>query len=279
MKKIYTEEFENIQILLKILNERPNNKVMKNEFSSSDGDFYFTGTDSYEEAVKLLRTGYTDIIKTVKSTLATITKANKHLNPGSRAMPRNNIMGYVPNVPNAIIGLPESMINTDLTPQKRKTISIVYSMDGNCCEETDFFIKTGTVLLAAINIIELSGIQVKLSVGFMAAETNKELTFPIVSIKNYGQRLDLLKTCFPLAHPSMMRRIGFKWLETTPQITDENYSCGYGRDPKDLKIITDVVRQNYNKNSYVLNTHWIRDNDYSVEKLLTFLDFNVKDGN
>jgi len=279
MKKIYTEEFESIQALLKTLNERPNNKVMSNEYSSADGDFDFTGTHSYEEAVKLLRTGYTDIIKTVKSTLATITKSNKHLNSGSRTMPRNNIMGYVPNVPNAIIGLPESMINTDLTPQKRKTISIVYSMDGNCCEGTDFFIKTGTILLAAINIIELSGIQVKLSVGFMAAETSTELTFPIVSIKNYGQRLDLLKTCFPLAHPSMMRRIGFKWLETTPQITDQSYSCGYGRDPKDLKTIAEVVKQNYNKNSYVLNTHWIRDNNYSVEKLLTFLDFNVKDGN
>ena len=133
-------------------------------------------------------------------------------------------MGYAPNVPNAIRGIPEAMINTNLITQKRKTISIVYSVDGNCNETVEFFIKTGVVLLAAINIIEKTGIQVELSVGFMAAETNDEIALPIVKIKNCGQRFDLLKTCFPLAHPSMLRRIGFKWLETSPQITDTSFA-------------------------------------------------------
>lgn len=44
----------------------------------------------------------------------------------------------------------------------------------------------------------------------MSAQTGNETTFPTVVIKNYGQRFDLQKVCFPLAHPSMLRRIGFK---------------------------------------------------------------------
>jgi len=275
--KVLTEEFEDINSLLRVINSRDNNSVMREENSSRTGSRSFTGSDSYDESVRLIRTGYVDILKDVKEKLTEITRQNKQFDSGFRPMPRNNIVGYVPNVPNVIRNIPESMINTNIVPQKRKTLSVVYSIEGNCNETTDFFIKTGTILLAAINTIEKSGVQVKLSVAFMTSQQGNETTCPTVVIKNYGQRFDLQKVCFPLAHPSMLRRIGFKWLETTPQITERGFAFGYGRDPNDLKLIDETFKEKFGKNTYVLNTHWIRTNDYSVEKLLNFLDFNKKD--
>ena len=274
--KVLTEEFGDINSLLRVINSRQNNSIMRDEHSSRTGDKSFTGSESYDESVRLIRTGYVDILKDVKEKLTEITRQNKQFDTGFRPMPRNSIVGYVPNVPNAIRNIPESMINTNIVPQKRKTLSVVYSIEGNCNETTDFFIKTGTILLAAINTIEKTGVQVKLSVAFMTAQQGNETTCPTVVIKNYGQRFDLQKVCFPLAHPSMLRRIGFKWLETTPQIT-ENFSWGYGRDPKDLDLLSKTFKEKFGKNTYVLNTHWIRTNNYSVEKLLNFLDFNKKD--
>ena len=274
--KVLTEEFEDINSLLRVINSRQNNAIMKDEHSSRTGDKSFTGSSSYDESVRLIRTGYVDILKDVKEKLTEITRQNKQFDTGFRQMPRNSIVGYVPNVPNAIRNIPESMINTNIVPQKRKTLSVVYSIEGNCNETTDFFIKTGTILLAAINTIEKTGVQVKLSVAFMTVQQGNETTCPTVVIKNYGQRFDLQKVCFPLAHPSMLRRIGFKWLETTPQIT-ENFSWGYGRDPKDLALLSKTFKDKFGENTYVLNTHWIRTNNYSVEKLLNFLDFNKKD--
>lgn len=275
--KVLTEEFEDINSLLRVINSRNNNSVMRDENSSRTGSENFTGSKSYDESVKLIRTGYVDILKDVKEKLTEITRQNKQFDSGFRPMPRNNIVGYVPNVPNAIRNIPESMINTNIVPQKRKTLSVVYSIEGNCNETTDFFIKTGTILLAAINTIEKSGVQVKLSVAFMTSQQGNETTCPTVVIKNYGQRFDLQKVCFPLAHPSMLRRIGFKWLETTPQITESGFAYGYGKDPKDLDLLSKTFKEKFGKNTYFLNTHWIRTNDYSVEKLLNFLDFNKKD--
>ena len=274
--KVLTEEFEDINSLLRVINSRENNSIMKDEDSSKTGSEDFTGTRSYDESVRLIRTGYVDILRDVKEKLAEITRQNKQFDIGFRPMPKNSIVGYVPNVPNAIRNIPESMINTNIVPQKRKTLSVVYSIEGNCDETTDFFIKTGTILLAAINTIEKTGVQVKLSVAFMTTKQGNETTCPTVVIKNYGQRFDLQKICFPLAHPSMLRRIGFKWLETTPQIT-ENFAWFYGSDPKDLNLLDRTFKEKFGKNTYVLNTHWIRTNDYSVEKLLNFLDFNKKD--
>lgn len=274
--RIIIEEFENINSLLRTICSRPNNKIMEDEDSSRSNDKEFTGTETWNDAVKLLRTGYTEILGEVKEQLVKITKQNKKFNSIKKSRIKNDIIGYVPNVPNSIMNLPESMINIKQVPQKRKTLSILYSIEGNANESVEFFIKTGIILIAAINTIEKSGIQVKLSVAFMTSEKDEEITFPIVCIKNYGQRFDLQKICFPLAHPSMLRRIGFKWLETTPEIT-ARFNYGYGKDPKDLTPIIEECKKRFGKDTYVLNSHWIRSNKYSVEKVLNYLDFNKKD--
>ena len=272
--KIVKEHFKSISEMMDILDKRPNNEIMKYQNSSQiKGDRGWYGTDSYEEASTLMRTGYKDILPQIKEGLAKNVKAiSKHFSQTDLRRPKSLPVGFIPNVPNAILNLPNSMIDVKLSPQKRKTLSIIYVMAGNCGCEASMWIKAGISLLTAIKIIERRGISVKIDSSFYCGSESNETAMGSVTVKNYGQPMDIQKLCFPLANPSMFRRIGFKFLETTPIITNESFAYGYGRgfdsDEKEIK------EQLEDDRTYVLSGQWIRKHDYSVEEILNYLNFS-----
>ena len=275
--EIVKEHFKSIHQLLGVLNSRPNNSVMANEDSSQSGSYDFTGSHSYEEAVQLFREGYKEILPKIMSKMKRMEKdLSSEFQFTKKIRPQNSIEGVVPNVPNAILGLPQSMIDMKRFPQKQKTLNIIYEMGANCGTNKELFINAGVVLLTAIKILETRRISVKLTLGFMAGKANKQGNFPTVDLKDYGQRLDLQKLCFPLAHPSMFRRIGFKWLETNPDITDKDFRFGYGRSPADeTKEWKDFVNQlNLPKNARVLRAQDIDQMKFDVGKLIDYLNIN-----
>ncbi len=271
------EEFSNINQLLKTLDSRPNNKIMEGRNASQTNDFSFCKTENYKEAVNLLQHGYTDILEDIKRE---VRKNNKILYtaPIQKRKILNMPIGFIPNVPNALQNKPDSMINIISIPQKKKTISIIYAMSASAAEDSETFIKAGAALVSAINLIELSGIQTRLYINFMPAMAGggffdsgdeRELLSPVLRIKNYGERFNLTKICFPLAHPSMFRRIGFKYLETCPFVTNTNFANGYGRVPE-----LEELRQNIptDKQTYILNTSFIRDCNNDIHEILKELE-------
>lgn len=258
------EDFESIHQLLKTIDSRPNSASMKNKKSSQTGDFSFTGTHSYEEAIKLLYNGYSDPIPKIKKALyeqKSLTSKMYSMLP--HPIPHNHVAGFVPNIPNALRGLPQSMITVDKQNQKRKTLCLIYSVGGSCGKSTEYFIKAGTAIVSAINLIEMAGIQTELKLGFFNGAEGQEIVFPTVKIKDFGERFNLQKICFPMIHPSMFRRIGFKYIETCP-FNKENFSWGYGH-PSDLKTVQELVTD---KDTYVLNTEWVSVHNNSVEEIL-----------
>lgn len=279
---IVYEEFNDIDELLKTLSTRSNNAIMRDNHSSEKEGDSFSKTSSYKEATDLLKNGYTDILEDVKSAVRRNNKFIYQYQDRQRKV-KNMPIGFIPNVPNALQNKPDAMINIIHKPKKRKTINIIYAMSGSCGESADVFVKAGAALVSALNLIEISGIQTRLSVSFMASESSrsffsfypetkdedKQFIFPILRVKNYGERFNLTKICFPMAHPSMFRRIGFKYLETCPQLTDSNFANGYGRVP-DLNEIREIM--NTDENTYILNTSFIKENDYDIHKILKELE-------
>lgn len=238
--------------------------------SQKKGDEGWNGTKSWDEAVDLLKNGYTDILPEIRSNMQKNAKVYHQYSALPKAMPKNKPVGYIPNVPNSIMNLPDSMICVERTPQKRKTLSVIYNIGGSASEDKQFFINAGTALCTALNIVEANGIQTQLSVGFMPAqEGNDEAICPTVSIKDFGQKFDLQKICFPLAHPSMFRRIGFKYLETCPQIKKRDWIYGYGTPIKDLSSLKKDLNIDDNK-TFLLNCYWIRENNYDIKKILEY---------
>lgn len=264
-KLIIRENFKSIHQMLDIIEHRPNNSVMKNEDSSKSGSKNFTGTRSYDEAKMLFQNGYTDILDKVKLGVNSNLKVSKTIN---RRKVETGVVGYAPHIPNAIMGLPNSMILTHSQPQKVKATSIVYCICENCGTEAKEFIKSGICVLSAINSLELRGIRVNLDVAFFNAESygdDNQRTLATVKVKDYREHMDLQKLCFPVAHPSMFRRFGFKWIETVPELTDDYYSFGYGHSVNDKANVMDGILKD---NEVYIDLSTTRSIDYDVNKLV-----------
>ena len=269
MKVIY-EEFRSLDHLMRELHKRPNSKIMQGKNSSLSGREEFTGTESYEIAEKMLVNGYLEILPKLRKDVKNKNKiSSKYASDIQHSVPHTAPVGYVPCVPAALLSLPNSMITVDRKPMKRKTLSIIYSVSANASTNASWFSEAGAAMLSAIDITEKSGIQTEIWMNFYAAKCDNELVFPTVKIKNYGERYSLQKISFPIANPSMFRRIGFKWLETSPDITVKDFRYGYGSSPG-----FDVLNANVKikQNTYLLSAEYIHKLNCDVEKILKKLE-------
>lgn len=268
--KVISEHFDTIYGFLNVSKSRPNNTAMKGEHSSTEsGNKDWYGTKTYEEAEDLFRNGYTEILKDVLDGISENERLHHEYSSTPKMIPRNQIVGYAPHVPNAIIGIPESMIYTERTIHKQKTIDITYSGCANCCITGEQLKKAGIALLSAIKIIETMGIYINLDLAAFISEAGSEITNPTINLKKYHERLDIQKLCFPLANPSMLRRFGFKWLETNPDVTSTSYRGGYGHaieKPDEIKR-----KLQFGEKMHVLNANWIIDHKFNVTDIIKYL--------
>lgn len=268
--KVISEHFDTIYGFLKTSKDRKNNIAMEGEHSSTEsGDDTWYGTKSYSEAEDLFRNGYTSILKDVLDGIKENEKLHHELTNTPKMIPRNQVVGYAPHVPNSIIGIPESMIYTERSIHKQKTIDITYSAGVNSYVSADDMKKAGITLLSAIKIIETMGIYINLDLAAFITEAGGEIANPTISLKKYHERLDIQKLCFPLAHPSMLRRFGFKWLETNPYITSTAYRGGYGHaleNPDEIK-----QKLQFGEKMHVLNANWIIDHKFNVSDVIKYL--------
>ena len=95
------------------------------------------------------------------------------------------------------------------------------------------------------------------------------MTFATVKVKDYREHMDLQKLCFPLAHPSMFRRFGFKWLETVPGLTEVGWSFGYGRTVKNYK----KFKKHFMKeNEFLIDLNLTKKYNYNPEKIIEVMN-------
>lgn len=267
MYEIARENFDSLIELRDKLRKRQKNENMRYEERSCDvGEKSFFGTENYEEAEEMMLSGCPEIAEKIKTETEIKLKEAKNA-VREKARPRMGIEGYAPCVPAAIIGLPESMIKTEKTKEKTKAVHIKYLSTGLCDVSTDSFIKAGVTLLSAIEIMEKNGISTKIDLCFKASfdRSRKELTSACVKIKDYNERYSAQKISFPIAHTSMFRRIGFRWLETTT-VTKGDYRGGYGHTPSYTDKMKEQLKDS--KDEIVISREDIEKMGYNVEKLL-----------
>ena len=272
--RVVHEYFSSINQMLNILEGRKNNEVMQNNHSSTQtGNREWSGTDSYEEAVKLLTCGYTDILDKLRLGIQKATKSLKDID-FSKSHIIEDVQGASPIVPNYLQGLPKTMCYRQSVPKKIKTINIIYSPCENCSSQPEEFIEAGVAILSAIRAIEKSNISIKLDCMFSDTISRKEAVIGIVRIKNYRDCLDLQKLCFPMAHPSMLRRIGFKYIETAPDMKEYEFTFGYGGSPslEDLEGFLKLP-----ENTVLLNMKVVREKlECDPKKVIDYINEKVQ---
>lgn len=265
------ERFSSIDSLLRANSSRPMNKAFagSGKHSSDKKGSSFSGTASYEEAENLIATGWDEPLSKLKDFRKSGVKTNTQ---AQRRIPATGIVGYAPCVPNAIIGLPNSMISTETTKQKVKAVTLVYSPCVSAGWSTDEIIESGITVLNIVNSLELQGIRVRLTVEAMSTIEDKDLSTVWVDVKDWREAIDVKKTAFPLVHPSMLRRIGFRWLETFEQVSNRSYTFGYGTPLGNEKYeeVLKVLREAkvLEENEYYINAQLCRDCRNDMDKVM-----------
>jgi hypothetical protein len=226
---IVHESFKSLIHFLDTVEKRTVNNVFKSqkELSSEHGSKRFTKTENYLESVELIKKGYSEPLNQLKKGINK--KVASAIQPRTRA--KMDIVGFTPIVPAVLIGRPDSMFNRVKTPQKQKMINLVYNFGGTANITADELIKGGINFLSLVNILEKQGFRIKIDLLLVTAlQQGRKITSTscLITVKEFSQRLNLLKLCYPLVHPSMLRRNGFKWIETQPKLVDKDYLRGYG---------------------------------------------------
>lgn len=271
MAKSIVEKFDSINQFMTAISTREENSAMKGCGHSKSGSEDFTGTKSWEEACEQLKEGWKKPLSEIKKEFGQF-KVKSNVS-ASRQRVTTGVVGYAPLVPNAIRGLPNSMITAERIPQKVKAVSIVYNVNVHCGWTPDQLIKCGIAVLKIVNQLELQGYRVKLSVEVFSSCNDSDHLRCLVSVKDWRQPIDLKKLCFPLVSPSMFRRMGFRWLETVPNMTNDGFRSGYGSPicgenqyQKDLERAKEY--KVIGENDYFLSAYMIKENRHDVKKIM-----------
>lgn len=269
--KLVVENFDSLEVFTKTIMERKPNDVFRGRsLSSDDGDVKFTGTNNLQEALELMKKGWEEPLADIKKSAGDI-KAKSNT-PVQKIRPTIGIVGYAPCVPNAIMGLPNSMIAVDRVPMKSKVLTVMYSIGVNCKVKRAAIIEAGVAVLKMVNDLELKGYRVKLKVELMGGTGNSTLASVSVNVKDWRQHIDLKKLTFPMIHPSALRRVSFRWLETVPELNDNGFTCGYGTpiNNKGYQKAKELYQKEgiLDKDTYYINVDMVQQCDHDTKKMM-----------
>ena len=234
------DTFDNISELDKFLKD-PKNYKPGRENSSQSGNQWFTGTDNYEQAEELLKYGDVETFKFIKEKQREL-KIDKIIgNVINKPKTFNNIVGYQPNVPLYLNRVPTNMIDSKKIKTDFKIINIYLDVCASARVEADEIRNAGTIYATVLDMLEKSGYRTNLYIGDVSELGNEKVMYAL-KIKTDREPLNLEKMAFPIAHPSMLRRIGFKYMEVCDSNQDFTYS-GYGRPYTDENKIKDWFKK------------------------------------
>lgn len=222
-RNINVEVFDSANEVVEVNARRKRTSFSFNDMSDpSEIDSKWTGVESLDEACELMKTGYQPTVDKMKTGI----KANVQ-GQGKRISFFNDVVGYAPIVPLALLSVPNSMQNSYMKPIKAKVLNIYYDMTASSGTKKEEIIEAGQKLLAAIMELEMQGYKFNLyAIQTYWEDSYKGADMLCTKIKSSNTPLDLKRISFPLTHTAYFRVIGFDWYSKTP---NGQHRCAYGR--------------------------------------------------
>lgn len=197
--------------------------------SSNSSDYSFTGTRNFEEAENLRKFGDKKSLDLLTETKAVTDKAFLST-VGTKVSRYNDVQGFQPIVPNAIIGLPLSMVNQKRSPKKVRTVDVFINSSQVWSTDKEDIALRGAYTLSAIDALERSGYRCNLYIGKVSwtDKSSSHVSGFFMNIKKPENPLNLMKVAYYIVNPSFLRRTGFRILENESNLHD--YTGGYGQN-------------------------------------------------
>lgn len=223
----YIREFESLSNFYEYITTTPLNKTFcweKGGLSSTAGSKKFTGTESFDEATQLFKNGWDEMAQKLTKKL----KVQPNCSVTSQVQKTvYDIVGFQCSVPRYLQGIPTNMVNKRLTPVKQKVVTLNKDFSYNAMTSTEDIIEASIQTMQVVKKVEAQGVRVNLNIIFGTTAGNTREIIKI-RIKSANERVNISKLAFPLVHPSMLRRLCFRYIEVAPTITG-SYSRGYGK--------------------------------------------------
>ena len=256
--------FSNISEFYNYLLKTPRRNRAENS-SEREGNRSWAGTNTLEEAYDLLLGGDESLYKkfieqkdvVVEKMLGNVINKNKI---------KNDVVGFQPNVPNFLLGLPNDMINEIPAKISQKILNIVLTMSVSSGVGAETLQSIGMKYIQVIDLLEKSGYRVNLYIAH-AGEYESEKDICLIRIKTDREPFNIKKCVFPIAHPSMFRRIMFRWMECC-DVDKELTSWGYGCSIENKEYIQKVVEESLKNNFIIWNFQNVNYREVGVSKIL-----------
>lgn len=242
------EEFNSYNELITVNDSREQN--FGKARTASDRKWYGS---TYEEAIEMLRYGWQDKEK-VNRVMEKIGELEK-MQETQKMSFKNDIVGYAPIVPLAMLGVPQNMINCTRKPKKAKVINLVIDISVSCNVDSESILDWGAKMVSKVINLEKQGFRVRIDIIKTFIDTSYGTKAHVLKlpIKNENQPFDIQRMMFPIAHTAMGRRIGFDWYERLPEAEQLG---GYGTPLiHHTRERAEEIKRNIldTKNSYIIH--------------------------
>ena len=232
MEKVIFNKFNSVEEFSNWLQVTPQTAKGK-EFNSSNeigkSRTKFTGTESFEEAQKLLKYGDKVNAEKINATIRKIKAQGKGNETRNKLY--NSPCGFMPVVPKVLAGDPQNMLAIKKQRyNSTKVLNIAYNTTIGYQTSAEEIIETAAKVANVIASLEKNGYRVNLY-AFSCGEGKRNTAYSLlVKIKDSGKYLDTLRIAYPLINPSFLRRHILAYLE---RIKGYGLYKGYSRVIKD----------------------------------------------
>lgn len=225
-------EYDSLSEFYSYLCDTPFNDAFRwNTHSSVDGSYSFTKTESFEEATDLFKNGWSEMAeKLVQKLKVAENKTEATMKPKTTL----SVCGYQAIVPLYLQGIPNNMVNKKMVPVKQKVITLNKSIDYNCGVSTNQIIEESIKAMQIVKKLESQGYRCNLNIVLGTSAGGKQFVTK-VRIKSANEKMNISKLAFPLVHPSMLRRLFFRFIEVYPNVT-KDFIWGYGTPAKSSEL-------------------------------------------
>ena len=195
--------------------------------SSFEGAEYFTKTESFEEAMKLFREGWSVEAQDLVIKLAEAEKKAQAQSVNRRCY---DVAGGFVSVPRYIQGKPNCMIRMKKQQIKQRVIDVYKSIDYSGSTSADTIIEESIKAMQLVKRIESMGVRANLFITIgVKTFSNTYKVIVNIKVKDASEKLNVSKLAFPLAHPSMLRRLMFRFIEVSNYTNSTKYVYSYGK--------------------------------------------------
>jgi hypothetical protein len=132
-----------------------------------------------------------------------------------------------------LMGDPEHMMDYECVPSGRmgRVVRVLVNGSASAFVSPELIRQRGILAVALIDVLSKLGVGVELWLE-SATEYNSKVHSQLIKVHSSEERLDIDNLMFSMAHPSMLRRVGFSILERTtwaPAKQCAQLGAGYGQ--------------------------------------------------